>query len=78
MDNIPELAQEIRRERLSRARRTPPDEKILAGEELFHWAAGVTLSGIRDQNPELSEKQALDVLRRRLANRRRRNQVRAQ
>lgn len=77
MDTIRELATGIRREKLERARRMPPEEKILAGEELFRWASDVSLSGIRRQNPNLTEEQALEVLRKRLANKSRRDRVRA-
>ena len=69
------LADEIYRERVIRARRTPPEVKILAGQRLFGSACGITLAGIRVQNPGLSEDQCRKILRERLAWRRRRERV---
>ena len=42
------------------------EEKLLAGARLFDMACQVTLAGIRDEQPELSEEQALEILRERL------------
>ena len=69
------LADEIYRERVIRARRTPPEEKILAGQRLFESACEITLAGIRNQNPGLSEEQCRRILHERLAWRRRRERV---
>ncbi|MBI5383650.1 MAG: hypothetical protein HZA90_03085 [Verrucomicrobia bacterium] len=66
------LADQIYRERVLRARRTPPEEKILAGQRLFESACEVTLLGIRNQFPEASEARCREILRERLAMRRRR------
>ena len=60
------LADEIFLERVARARATPPEEKFLAGEELFEFASSITLAGIRFQNPELSEAECRRELDRRL------------
>lgn len=60
------LADEIYRERVLRARRTPPEEKFLAGEELFEYACAITLAGIRNQNPGFSEDDCRRELNRRL------------
>ena len=69
------LADEIYRERVERARRTDPEEKILAGQRLFESACEITLAGIRDQNSGLSEEQHREILRDRLAWRRRRERA---
>jgi hypothetical protein len=58
------------REEILQARRMPPEEKLLAGERLFEWACEITLAGIRDQFPEYSEAQCRSALARRLALRR--------
>jgi len=42
------------------------EDKILAGQQLFESACEITLAGIRNQNPGLSEEQCLHGLRRRL------------
>ena len=67
MESIRELAEEIYRERVLRARRTPIEQKLLAGAELFECACQVTCDGIRDQNPGIDESQVQQILRDRLA-----------
>lgn len=69
------LADEIYRERVERARRAAPEEKALAGQRLFKSACEITLVGIRDQNPALSEEQCRKILRDRLACRRQRERA---
>jgi hypothetical protein len=69
------LADEIYRERVLRAHSAPPEEKILAGQRLFDSACEITLAGIRNQNPGLTEEQCRQILRERLAWRRRRERV---
>jgi hypothetical protein len=66
------LAEELFRERVLEARKMPPAEKILAGQRLFESACRITLSGIRNQFPGQTEEQYLEILRQRLAWRRRR------
>jgi len=48
---ITKLAEELYCERVVEARQMPPEEKLLAGEELFEYACAITLAGIRDQSP---------------------------
>jgi hypothetical protein len=67
MESIKELADEIYRERVLRARRTPIEQKILAGPELFELACEFTRAGIRHQNPGVDEAQVEAMLRERLA-----------
>jgi hypothetical protein len=67
METIPELADDIYRERVLRARRTPIEEKVRAGAELFESACQVTCAGIRHQNPGIDEAQVQGILRERLA-----------
>jgi hypothetical protein len=69
------LADEIYRDRVIRARSAAPEEKILAGQRLFESACRITLAGIRNQNPGLSEEQCRQILRDRLAWRRRREKA---
>lgn len=66
------LADEIYRARVVRARNASPEEKILAGQRLFEAACEITLAGIRDQNPAFTDEQCRQILRDRLAWRRRR------
>ena len=61
------LVDEIYRERVVRARRTSPEEKFLAGEDLFEYACSITLAGIQNQNPEFTTEECQRELSRRLA-----------
>ena len=63
---IQRLAEELYRERVAEARAMPPEEKLLAGEELFDYACAITLAGIRDQFPGVSEEECLRILEERL------------
>jgi len=66
------LADQIHRERILRARRMPPEQKLWAGEELFEYACAITLDGIRNQFPDYTESECRAELERRLAWRRKR------
>jgi hypothetical protein len=61
------LIDEIYKERVLRARRTPIEQKILAGAELFEHACQVTCAGIRLENPGADEAVVQALLRDRLA-----------
>jgi len=63
---IRRLAEELYRERVAEAREMPPEEKLLVGEELFEYACSITLAGIRNENPGLSEADYLRILEERL------------
>ena len=63
---IKRLAEELYRERVAEARAMPPEEKLLAGEELFEYACAITLAGIRDETPGLSAEEYLRILQERL------------
>jgi hypothetical protein len=60
------LIDALYREAVLEARRMPPEEKLVLGEELFEYACSITLSGIRNQNPRFSEEECLQELQRRL------------
>jgi hypothetical protein len=66
MEPTAELIDQLRREEIEQARRMTVKQKLEAGGDLFDMACAVTLSGIREQNPGMSSKEAMDVLRRRL------------
>jgi hypothetical protein len=63
---IKRLAEDLYRERVVEARAMPPEEKLLAGEELFDYACSITLAGIRNQFPGASEEESLKILEERL------------
>ena len=67
MDSIKDLADDIYRERVLRARATPPEEKLLAGPRLFEQACRIMIDGIRHQFPDADENRVLEILRERLA-----------
>ena len=60
------LIDELYLEELREARAMTPEEKILAGQQLFEGACRITLAGIRNQNPGASEEQCREILRQRL------------
>ena len=62
-----ELIDELYRERVRRARETPPEEKLLDGPRLFAFACQVMADGIRHQYPDASENQVQQILTDRLA-----------
>lgn len=66
-DDIRRLADEIYRERVLRARRTPPEQKLMLGAILFDYACGITVSGIRAQFPEADDAEVHRILCERLA-----------
>jgi hypothetical protein len=61
-----ELIDELYRERVLRARRTPIEEKILAGPRLFDEACQRMEAGIRSLHPEADDEAVRAMLRRRL------------
>ena len=65
-DEIERLAQELYIERVLEARRMPPEEKLLAGEELFEYACSITLAGIHNENPGANEEECRRILEQRL------------
>lgn len=66
-----QLKDELYRERVLRAKRMPPEEKLLAGGRLFDHACRITTEGIRNQHPHASEERVGEILAERLALRRR-------
>jgi hypothetical protein len=72
MEPTPELIAQLRREAIADARKQSFEQKFLAGAELFDYACEITKAGIRAENPDFSEEQVLDELRRRLELRSRR------
>jgi hypothetical protein len=71
MEPTKELVDALYRDCVLRARRTPPEAKLLAGAQLFEMACRVTMDGIRMQHPDADESQVRQILARRLALRRR-------
>lgn len=53
-------------ENIERAKRQTMEEKLRDSGDLFDMACEVTLCGIRNENPGISDAAALDILRQRL------------
>jgi hypothetical protein len=60
------LIDELYREEVLEARKMTPEEKFLAGEQLFEYACSITLAGIKSQNPEFTDEDCRRELERRL------------
>ncbi len=67
MEPTPELLDQLRREDIEQARAMSISDRLRAGGDLFDYACEITLSGIRFQNPGISDTDALNELRRRLS-----------
>ena len=57
MEPTQELADDLYRQRVIRARNTPPEEKLLLGARLFDRACRIMMDGIRDEYPHADEQQ---------------------
>lgn len=66
MEPTPELLATLRREEIEDARRLTVEQKLALSGDLFDSACQVTLSGIRMQDPGISDDAAWAELRRRL------------
>lgn len=62
MEPTKELADELFRERILRARRTPPEEKFLAGARLFDRNCRIMADGIRHEFPDADEQRVREIL----------------
>lgn len=67
MEPTKELIDAIYRERVLRARATPPEEKLADGPRLFDRACRIMKDGIRMQFPGADEEEVERILRHRLA-----------
>ena len=70
-DKRERLIDELYREEVVEARAMAPADKIRAGQQLFESACRITLAGIRNQNPGVTEAQCWEILRQRLVLQRR-------
>lgn len=61
-----ELADELFREQILRARATPPEQKVRDSLRLFELTCRVMLDGIRNENPEVDEARSQAILAERL------------
>ena len=66
MEPTKELRDALFRERVLRARQTPPGEKLLDGPRLFDLSCRIMMDGIRDENPGADEQTVRRILEQRL------------
>jgi len=66
MEPTPELIDAIYIQKVLRARRMVPEQKLLAGARLFDYAREIAMSGIRHQNPGASPERIRELFRQRL------------
>lgn len=66
MEPTKELLAQLDREDLEQARQMTPEQKLLAGGDLFDYACSVTKAGIRAQHPDADEARVLELLRERI------------
>ena len=66
MEPIEELARQLFRERVERAKREDPAEKMWAGPRLFAGVCDRMKDGIRWQFPQASEEEVMEILRQRI------------
>jgi hypothetical protein len=66
MEPTKELIDDIYRERVLRARRTPPEEKLLDGPRLFDLACRIMMDGIRDEYLDADEDRVREILAQRI------------
>ena len=62
MQPTQELIDELFREEVEEARRMTPEQKLLAGEDLYRYAERITLAGIKHENPGIDNQRALEIL----------------
>jgi len=62
-----ELVDSIYREKVLRARQTPPEEKLFSGSDLFEFAKSISMAGIYHQNPGITAEEAEKIFAWRLA-----------
>ena len=67
MEPTKELIDDLYRERVLRARRTPAEEKLLDGPQLFDLACRIAKDGIRNQFPGATDQEVEQILAQRIA-----------
>jgi hypothetical protein len=67
MQPTKELVDEMYRDRVERARRTPPADKVVGSLDQFEITTKIMVAGIRSQFPDADEHRVQEILRERLA-----------
>ena len=66
MQPTQELIDDIYRERVLRARRTPGEEKLLDAARLFDFSCRIMADGIRNEYPDADEQRVQELLAQRV------------
>lgn len=66
-DEFNALADTLFWEKIERARKISPEDRMKAGPELFDYACAITLNALRERMPGATEVQLLDKVRERIA-----------
>jgi hypothetical protein len=66
MEPTPNPADQLFIDKVLRARKIPPERKLMAPARLFEYARNITLAGIRHQHPSASEEQVRELFRQRM------------
>jgi hypothetical protein len=66
MEPTQELIDQLYRERVEKARRMSPADKIVVGLDLFEMTRSIMADGIRSQFPGVHERRVQEILRERL------------
>jgi hypothetical protein len=67
MEPTQELIDDLFRNRVLRARSTPPEEKLLQGPRLFDMCCRIMADGIRNEFPGADEQRVQEILAQRIA-----------
>ena len=65
-NEVKALADAIFRDRVLRARQTPPEEKLLDGARLFDYACRIMEAAIRNEHPDADDAEIAALLRQRV------------
>jgi hypothetical protein len=66
-DEFKALADALYWEKIERARKISPEDRMKAGPELFDYACSITLNALRERMPDATEAELLDKVRERIA-----------
>ena len=75
--NFQPLSAALYRDRVLRARRTPPEERIVQGPLMFDFACAILMAGLHSENRNATENELRQLLRQRLALVRNLDEIRA-
>ena len=66
-DEFQALADTLFWEKIERARKISPEDRMKAGPELFDYACAITMNALRERTPNATEVELLEKVRERIA-----------